>query len=175
MEDKGLNSLKNPEKVFLEEQKQVVPGSVVTALMEGTRPILVEIQSLVVPTKLAIPRRVAQGIDSRRLEMLLAVLTRRCGISLYDFDVFVNVAGGIKVSDTSCDLAVCLSLASAYKNKPINKNIIAVGEVGLLGEIRKVKFLEKRVKEAKRLGYKTILSGDSFDNLNQAIKKTFDR
>ncbi|MBL7036689.1 DNA repair protein RadA [Candidatus Microgenomates bacterium] len=173
MEETGLVSLVDPEKVFLEKADKAVSGSVVTALLEGTRPILVEIQSLVVPTKLAFPRRVAQGIDSKRLEMLLAVLTRRVGLNMYDMDVFVNVAGGIKATDPSVDLAVCMSLASSFYDLPAPSKLIAVGEVGLLGEIRKVAQSEKRTKEAKRIGYNIVVDGTKYKTLREAIKKYF--
>lgn len=173
MEECGLVSLSDPEKVFLEKKEKPVPGSVVAALMEGTRPILVEIQSLVVPTKLAFPRRVAQGIDSKRLEMLLAVLTRRVGLNMYDMDVFVNVAGGIKANDPSVDLAVCMSLASSFYDKPAPKKLIAVGEVGLLGEIRKVAQSSKITKEARRMGYSIIVDGSKEKTLHEVIKKYF--
>lgn len=170
MRDAGLKPVENIEKAFLEKNNKAVSGSVVTSVMQGTRPILVEIQALVVPTKLAIPRRVAQGIDSRRLELLLAVLTRRCGIPLYDNDVFVNVAGGFKVQEPASDLAICLAVASAFYDKPISGKTIAVGEVGLLGEVREVVAEEKRIKEAKRLGFSTSASSKDFKYLNQAIK-----
>lgn len=170
MEDKGLISMNDPEKLFLERGKSAVAGSVVSILMEGTRSLLVEIQSLVVPTKMAFPRRVAQGIDSRRLEMLLAVLFRRAGIPLYDSDVFVNVAGGIKAQDPSVDLAICLSIASSFFDKPLPKNFLAVGEVGLLGEIREVSFQEKRIKDSRRLGFSDIVTSKDYKVLPQLIK-----
>lgn len=170
MEEKGLKSLNDPERLFLERSQTVVPGSVVSILTEGTRSILVEIQSLVVPTKMAFPRRVAQGIDSKRLEMLLAVLFRRANIPLYDNDVFVNVAGGIKANDPSMDLAICLSVASAFFDKPLPVNFLAVGEVGLSGEIRAVRMQEKRIKDAKRLGFKDTITSQDFKYLSQVIK-----
>lgn len=170
MEDKGLLPVDNIEKAFLEKNSKQVSGSVVTSIMQGTRPLLVEIQALVVPTKLAIPRRIAQGIDSSRLQLLIAVLTRRCGIPLYDMDVFVNVAGGLKITEPASDLAICLAVASAYFDKPISSKTIAVGEVGLLGEIREVVAQEKRVKEAKRLGFIMAISSKDFKFVAQAIK-----
>jgi DNA repair protein RadA/Sms len=169
MEDAGLIPLDNPEKLFLDRGKTAVAGSVVSILMEGTRSILVEIQSLVVPTKMAFPRRVAQGIDSKRLEMLLAVLFRRAGIPLYDSDVFVNVAGGIKANDPSVDLAICLSIASSYYDKALPKDFIAIGEVGLLGEVRPVPAQEKRIRDSKRLGFKNIASSGEFKYLPQVV------
>lgn len=170
MEDKGLKSLDNPEKLFLDQSADNVAGSVVSILMEGTRSILVEVQSLVVPTKMAFPRRVAQGVDAKRLEMLLAVLFRRANVAMYDMDVFVNVAGGIKANDPSIDLAICLSVASSFYEKPLPKKFIAIGEVGLSGEIRKVGMQEKRIKDAKRLGYSDTADSASFKYLSQVIK-----
>lgn len=170
MEDKGLISLDNPEKLFLVSSSERVAGSVVSMLMEGTRSILVEVQSLVVPTKMAFPRRVAQGVDAKRLEMLLAVLFRRANVAMYDMDVFVNVAGGIKANDPSIDLAICLSIASSFYEKPLPKNFLAIGEVGLSGEIRKVGMQEKRIKDAKRLGYSDCVDSTSFKYLSQVVK-----
>lgn len=158
MEDAGLIPVGNIEKAFLEKGIKSVSGSVVTSVMQGTRPLLVEIQALVVPTKLAIPRRVAQGVDVRRLELLLAVLTRRCGLPVYDYDVFVNVAGGLKITEPASDLAIVLAVASSYFDKPISGKTIAVGEVGLLGEVREVVAQEKRLKEAKRMGFTISVS-----------------
>lgn len=171
MEEKGLVSMTDPEKIFLTKEKRNVAGSIVSSIMQGSRPILVEIQALVVPTKLVFPRRVAQGIDHRRLELLLAVLIRRCGLPLYEHDAFVNVAGGISAKDPACDLAICLSLASAYFDKPLVTKTIAIGEVGLLGEIREVVAQDKRVKEAKRLGFTTFITSKSVNYLQKAIRK----
>lgn len=180
MADKGLISTNDISKAFIDKKTGLpaggqVSGSIVTSVMQGTRPILVEIQALVVPTKLAIPRRVAQGIDSRRLELLLAVLTRRCGLPLYDNDVFVNVAGGFKITEPASDLAICLAVASAFYDKPISEKMIAVGEVGLLGEVREVVAEEKRIKEAKRLGFSEPVSSREFKYLNEAINKSINR
>lgn len=171
MKDKGLISVDNSEKLFLSENRKAVTGSVITSVLEGTRPMLVEIQSLVVPSKLAFPKRTVQGIDSRRVEVILAVLTRRCGLPLYDYDVFVNVAGGIKVSEPSCDLAIALCLASSFFDKSIPEKLIAIGEVGLLGEIREVVAEEKRLREARRLGFSISATHKDFKYLNEAIKK----
>ena len=171
MQDKGLMPITDLEKAFLEKGIKNVSGSVVTSVMQGTRPLLVEIQALVVPTKLAIPRRVAQGIDSLRLQLLVAVLTRRCGIPLYEQDVFVNVAGGLKVTEPASDLAICLAVASSYFDKPIDGKIIAIGEVGLLGEIREVIAQDKRVKEARRMGFTIPATSKDFKYAGLAIKK----
>ena len=171
MEEKGLISMSDPEKIFLTKIKRNVAGSVITVLLEGTRPILVEIQSLIIPTKFAMPRRVVQGIDPKRVEMLLAVLTRRLNLPIYESDVFVNVVGGIKTIDPGIDLAVALSVASSYFDKALVANLVALGEVGLLGEIRQVPSQEKRIKEAKRLGYKNVVSSKEIGYISEAVKK----
>jgi DNA repair protein RadA/Sms len=173
MQDMGLMPIADLEKAFLEKGIKNVSGSVVTSVMQGTRPLLVEIQALVVPTKLAIPRRVAQGIDSRRLELLLAVLTRRCSVPLYDYDVFVNVAGGLKITEPASDLAICLAVASSYFDKPINNKTIAVGEVGLLGEIREVVAEDKRLREARKMGFTIPVSSNEAKFVSQSIKTLF--
>lgn len=171
MEDNGLISLDNPEKLFLQGNnlKKPISGSAIGLVMEGTRSILVEVESLVVPTRMAFPKRVAQGIDSKRLEMLLATLIRRVGIKLYEMDVFVNVAGGIKTKDPAIDLAVCLSIVSSFYDLSLPPKFLSFGEVGLLGEIRKVPFLEKRIKDAKRLGFVEIVSPEKFNSLPQVV------
>ncbi len=171
MQDKGLISVTDTEKLFLEKSKKQVPGSVVTSILQGTRPMLVEIQALVVPTKMAFPKRVAQGIDSRRLELLLAVLIRRCGLPLYDYDVFVNCAGGMKITEPGADLAIILAIVSAYYDKPVSGKVMALGEVGLLGEIREVMAQEKRMKEARRLGFSLIISSKEYRFVGEVIKK----
>lgn len=171
MQDRGLVSQNDPEKLFLTSGRKAVAGSVVSSIVSGTRPFLVEIQSLVVPTKLAFPKRIAQGIDSKRLEMLLAVLIRRCGLPLYEWDVFVNVAGGIKVSEPAVDLAICLSIAGSYLDKTLPVKTIAVGEVGLLGEIREVVAQDKRTKEAKRLGFTNLITSKEVKYISEAINK----
>ncbi len=172
MEDKGLISMNSPEKIFLTKGTKKVAGSITCSIMQGTRPILIEVQALVVSTNLAFPRRIAQGFDSKRLELLIAVLTRRCGIPLYKFDCFVNVAGGISIkNDPSADLAICLAIASAYFDKALAKSPLAIGEVGLLGDIREVIAQEKRIKEARRLGFRNVISSKEVKYLGQVIRK----
>lgn len=171
MEDKGLVPQENAEKIFLTKKgTKGIAGSTISSVLSGTRPMLVEIQSLVVPTRMAFPKRAAQGIDSKRLELLLAVLIRRCGLPLYEYDVFVNIAGGLTVREPACDLAVCLSIASSYFDKALDPKSIAIGEVGLLGEVREVVAEEKRVKEARRLGFTLPITQAKFKYLSQAIK-----
>jgi len=171
MQEKGLISLINAEKIFLSKNRKIIPGSVVSSIMQGSRPILVEIESLVVPTKMAFPKKIAQGIDSKRLELLLAVLIRRSSLPLYDYDCFINVAGGIKVTEPASDLAVCLSIASAFLDKPLPKGTVAIGEIGLSGEIREVVAQDKRVKEAKRQGFNNPITSHEVKYLSEAIKK----
>ena len=170
MGELGLAGVDNPSKLLLAERVKNVPGSVVSVVLEGTRPLLVEIQALVVPSQMAIPRRVATGVDFSRLQMLVAVLMKRAGLHLGDQDIFINVTGGVKLADRGIDLAICLAVASSFLNKEVAADVAAVGEVGLLGEVRKVGGLEKRVKEAKKLGYR-VASAESGRSVNAAIKK----
>jgi len=174
MQNNGLISEKHPEKLFMSKESKLISGSVISVVINGTRPLLVEIQSLINPTKLAIPRRIAQGFDSKKLELLLAVLSRRCGLSIYESDVYVTVMGGISIrNDPSIDLAVCISLASAYFNKAVDKKLVIFGEVGLLGEIREVVLQDKRFKEAKRLGFSKFVTSKNYDYLQKVIKEIF--
>ncbi len=171
MDESGLNSATNVDKLFLSGGKKAVAGSVVTAILEGTRPIMVEIQSLVVPSKLPFPKRVSQGFDQKRLELLLAILQRRAGLPIYDFDVYINVVGGVTIKDPGADLAVCLSIASAYFDKTLPEKLTAVGEIDLLGEVREATQQERRIKETKRLGYQIVASNKETKYLSQAIKR----
>ncbi len=170
MTEKGLVGVDNPSKLLLAERVKNVPGSVIGVVLEGTRPLLVEIQALTTPSQLAIPRRVSTGIDFARLQMLVAVLSRRAGLNLGDMDIFVNVTGGVRLADRGIDLAICLAIASSFLNKTVAPDIAAVGEVGLLGEVRKVGGLDKRIKEAKKLGYR-VASAESGKSVSAAIKK----
>jgi len=170
MGEGGLAPVTDASKLFIGKARNA-PGSMVAVLMEGTRPVLVEIQALVAKSKMAFPKRVVQGVDLRRVELILAVLQRRAGIPLYEYDVFVNVLGGIKVSDPAADLAIALSIAGSFFDKPMPTNLAAIGEIGLLGEIRKVSSHEKRVKEAKSQGYKNITSEEI--SLNRLIHNLF--
>ncbi len=170
MSETGLIGVSDPSKLLLAERVTKVPGSVVSVILEGRRPLLVEIQALTTPTSLTIPRRVSMGVDSSRLQMLVAVLTRRAGLHLGDQDIFVNVTGGIKLADRGVDLAICAAIASSFLDKPMPADIAAVGEVGLLGEVRKVVNLDKRIKEAKKLGYR-VASAESGKSVSAAIKK----
>ena len=169
MEGEGMVEVKNPELLFLSKKANGQAGSVLVATMEGTRPFLVEIQSLVVYSKLPYPRRVVSGIDLRRLELLLAVLQKHAKIPVDSCDVFVNVAGGLKLSDTAADLGICLSIFSSFKNISLSKTV-GIAEVGLLGELRPVSSLEKRIKQARSLGFKNVITPKDFDYLNSVLK-----
>ncbi|MEM0911159.1 MAG: DNA repair protein RadA [Pseudomonadota bacterium] len=153
MTETGMREVSNPSAIFLNRQHTPSPGSIVMSVWEGTRPLLVEIQALVDNTPLNNPRRVAVGLDHNRLAMLIAVLHRHGGIQMHDQDVFVNVVGGIKVSDTSADLALLLSMLSSFKNNALPKGLIAFGEVGLSGEIRPVPNGSERIIEAAKHGF----------------------
>lgn len=155
MTDAGLKEVENPSGIFISEI--TAPGAVVVSIIEGSRPFLVEVQALTSPTFFNYPQRVTTGIDYKRLAMLLAVLERRVGINVYGLDCFVNVAGGIKVTEPSSDLGIILAIASSIKNKPINKDLLVIGEVGLCGEVRPVSGIDARLKEAQRLGFKMAI------------------
>jgi len=170
MRENGLLEIANPSEIFLKDRVKNVPGSVVTVIMEGSRPLLIEIQALAVPSQLAIPRRVGNGIDYNRLQLLVAVLQKRLGIPLGTFDIFVNVSGGLKIAEPAADLAVCLAILSSFKNKPVDSKTAAFGEVGLLGEIRGVGYEERRIKEAKRLGFTLQLTSKTARSLRDIQK-----
>ncbi|MBM4165551.1 MAG: DNA repair protein RadA [Ignavibacteria bacterium] len=157
MRDVGLREVKNPSEVFLSERKFGNAGSAVVATIEGTRPILVEVQALVTDTSYNIPQRNATGFDLRRLAMLLAVLEKRARIQLGKSDVFVNVAGGIRIDEPASDLGIASSIVSSFRNRAIDAQSVAIGEVGLGGEIRTVSQIERRVQEAIKLGFKKII------------------
>ncbi len=170
MGEKGLKEVANPSALFLQDRVKNVPGSVITVIMEGSRPLLVEIQALAVPTQLAVPRRVGNGIDYNRLQLLVAILQKRLNLPLGGFDMFVNVSGGLKVEEPAADLAVATAILSSFKNKPLDAKTAAFGEVGLLGEVRSVSALDRRTKEAHRLGFTTVVSPATVRNLHQAAK-----
>ena len=153
MTEKGLVPVLNPSALFLSLHPESVPGSVVTAVLEGKRPILVEVQALTVITSFGYPKRTASGIDVNRLNILIAVLQRRAGLDLSNVDVYVNIVGGIRVQDPAIDLAVCIAIASTLSNRPLAKEYVVLGEVGLLGEVRAVARQKERLVEAKKLGF----------------------
>jgi DNA repair protein RadA/Sms len=157
MTESGLREVTNPSAMFLARETKDVPGSVVLATQEGTRPLLVEVQALVDKSFLANPRRVCVGLDPNRLAMLLAVLHRHAGIASFDQDVFVNVVGGVRVNETASDLALLLATVSSLRNRPLGDDLAVFGEVGLSGEVRPVARGEERVREAAKLGFKRVL------------------
>jgi len=163
MHEDGLVEVKNPSKLFLSERERKTSGSVVTSSIEGTRPILLEVQALVTPSNFGNPQRVATGFDYRRLAILLAVIEKRAGFRLSANNVFLNMAGGIRITEPAIDLAVCCSIASSLLDKVIDSETVIIGEVGLGGEVRSVGHIEKRIQEAEKLGFKSVLI-PSFNN-----------
>ncbi len=169
MEDIGMKEVKNPSRIFL-DQKVNAPGSAVVAVLTGLRPLLVEIQALVTKSGLPSPRRTGSGIDNNRLQLLVAVLQKRLGLNLYDQDIFVNVTGGLRIFEPAADLGICMAIISSYRDKNLAPKAVFIGEVGLLGEVRVVRDIEKRSKEAKKLGFSSIISPQNAKNLSQAIR-----
>ncbi len=157
MHDTGLSEVKNPSELFLSERDSHTTGSIVTSSMEGTRPVLFEVQALVTPSHFGNPQRVATGFDYRRLSILLAVLEKRAGFRLSSHNVFLNMAGGIRIYEPAADLAVCAAIASSISNTPARESTVVVGEVGLGGEIRSIGNIEKRIQEAEKLGFNNIV------------------
>ncbi len=168
MTEKGMIAVENPSAKFLAE-RQATPGSVITCIMEGTRPFLVEIQALAEKSVFANPIRRTSGYDTGRLQMLLAIIGKRTGVSVSGHDVYVNVVGGMKVKETATDLAVAAAIISSVKDKMITKDAVVIGELGLGGEVRSIPFLDKRLKEASRLGLKESLNPKNTKNLKELI------
>lgn len=164
IQEKGLIEISNPSSLFLAETTKSA-GSVVTATIEGTRPILVEVQALVIPTHFGYPKRTSSGFDLNRLNLLSAVISKKTPINLGSYDIYVNIVGGMKIGEPAIDLAVCGAIISSYKNKPLAKNLCLFGEVGLSGEIRKVVRQKEREKEAIALGYLTINNQRNINDL----------
>ncbi len=183
MTGQGLKEVNNPSAIFLSRGEEETSGSSVMVVWEGTRPLLVEIQALVDYSQLSNPRRVSVGLDQNRLSMLLAVLHKHGGLQMADQDVFVNVVGGVKVAETSADLALIIALLSSFKDRPLPKDVVVFGEIGLAGEIRPVPNGQERIKEAKKHGFKTVITSKAnttkselkdirvigVDNLQQAL------
>jgi DNA repair protein RadA/Sms len=171
MKEEGLVEVKNPSEIFLAERPLDVPGSVVIPSVEGTRPILVEVQALVSPTNLGTARRTAIGADPQRLALLCAVLEKKAGMDLYGHDIFLNIAGGIRIEEPALDLGVICALASSMLEKPIASATVLCGEVGLAGEVRAAGQVEMRVSEAERLGFQRfIMPKGNFDRLRLKSK-----
>ncbi len=170
MTDKGMMEVANPSRMFLSKRQKGVPGSVVVPTIEGTRPVLVEIQALVVPTQLAMPRRFASGIDKNRLQLIVAVLSKRLNLPLGSFDVFVNVAGGLRIEEPAADLGAALAIFTSFKNLFIGPKTAVFGELGLLGEIREVGYIKQRQKEAKRLGFTNLITPEKYSSINEVVE-----
>ncbi len=157
MHDGGLREVANPSQVFLAERRAGASGSAVVAGIEGTRPLLLEVQALVAPTSYGVPQRSANGFDPRRLQMLLAVLEKRAGMHVGQYDVFVNVAGGVRIDEPAADLGMATSIVSSLRDAPVDPRAVAVGEIGLGGELRAVSQMEKRITEAAKLGFNRVV------------------
>jgi len=167
MQEQGLVEVKNPQELFANGNKGAA-GSILTVTLEGSRAFLVEIQALAVFSKLPMPRRIASGIDYRRLELILAVLQKHARLPLDTYDIFVNVAGGFKLNDTASDLAVALAVFSSLRDVKLG-NIAAISELGLLGELRQPPLLDKRIKEAKKIGVGKVISSKTYRNISQIV------
>jgi len=185
MQEYGLEEVENPSLLFLSERAKDVSGSVVVCSLEGTRPLLLELQALVSPSTYGMPQRVSSGIDYKRLSLLLAILEKRADVSVGAFDVFVNVDGGVKIEEPAVDLGTMVAIASSFKDIPADNRSVLLGEVGLGGEVRAVNQIERRIKEAEKLGFKNcIIPQGNLKALNQrfnikisgvkSIKETFD-
>jgi len=153
MGGQGLQAVVNPSEVLLAERSEDAAGSVVVAILEGTRPVLLEVQALVSSTVFGNPRRLTTGLDHNRVAMLLAVLEKRAGLHVNNFDAFVNVAGGVRIQETGADMGIALAIASSLKNKPVVPKTMVVGEIGLTGEVRRVAQIQRRLLEAEKLGF----------------------
>jgi DNA repair protein RadA/Sms len=157
MADVGLREVRNPSEAFLEERNSNAAGSTVAVTMEGTRPILVEVQALSTTTAFGLPKRSANGLDANRLQLLIAVLQKRVGLPLQGQDIYANVVGGLKIAEPAADLAVTLAVVSSFRDRAVDPRLVAIGEVGLSGEVRSVNHLERRLIEARRLGFQRAI------------------
>lgn len=174
MEENGLTEVKNPSSVLLSDRGKNLPGNILTCLMEGTRPLLVEVQALVNKTAFGYPARKSSGFDLNRLYVLIAVLQKRAGLHLEQYDIHINIAGGMTADEPAADLAIALAIASAYKDKPLGEDLAVFGEVGLGGEIKPIVHVDKRVKECEQLGLKRILTNTGSKKLNSSKLKILD-
>jgi len=157
MQQEGMTEILNPSSILISEREDNPAGSVIVASVEGTRSLLIELQSLVTPSVFGLPRRTANGMDYNRLTLLIAVLEKKAGLMLGNQDVYLNVVGGIKINEPALDLGIVMAVASSFKNKSVDKACVAIGEVGLTGEVRAVNLIEKRLKEAEKLGFKKCI------------------
>lgn len=169
MSDKGLNEVVNPSEVFLAGRNEDESGVAIVSTMEGTRSILLEVQALVTPSNYGMPQRTANGFDMRRLQMILAVLEKRVGFHFSANDVFVNIAGGVYLNDSSCDLGIAAALVSSLRDIPLDTKTVFIGEIGLTGEVRSVSAIEQRIVEAQKLGFERIIAPAT--SMNKITKK----
>ncbi len=170
MTDAGLSEIENPSELFLSERPLNVSGSTVIASIEGTRPLMVEIQALVSPTTFGMPRRTSIGVDFNRVNLLTAVLEKRAGLHLGGMDIFINVVGGLKIVEPAIDLGIITTIASSLREVPVDPKVFMFGEVGLSGEIRAVAYAEQRIKEAAKIGFKkAIMSKTNSDRLKESF------
>lgn len=170
MRDRGLIEVENPSEVFLKGRPLDAYGTVVTAAMEGTRPVLIEIQALVTYSPVGFANRVTTGIDKNRASMLIAVLEKKAGLSIQSSDIFINVTGGLQIKEPACDLAILCALASSFKEIPVDFKTVLIGEVGLTGEIRGVNSIEKRLLEAKKMGFERAVIAEANAEISKEIK-----
>lgn len=157
MKSDGLVELENPSKVLIAEKPNDVSGSVIVSTVEGTRSMLLELQALVAPTNFGYPRRTTTGVDNNRVALILAVLEKVIGMQVQSQDVFVNIIGGLKINEPSMDLGIALAIASSFRNIPVDASVVVTGEIGLTGEVRTVSFIEKRILECEKLGFKKMV------------------
>lgn len=161
MREEGMCEVTNPSEMLISEREGNPSGSIIVASVEGTRPMLIEIQALLTPTAYGMPRRNGIGVDYNRLILLMAVLEKRAGLNVSNYDAYINIVSGIKIDEPAIDLGIALAIASNFKNVPLPKDLVAIGEIGLTGEIRSVNSIEKRVKEADKMGFKTCIIPES--------------
>ena len=186
MREEGMCEITNPSDILISERKDNPAGSCIISCIEGTRPILIELQALTSQSVFGIPKRTSNGTDYNRLAVLIAVLEKRAGMMLGGQDIYLNLVGGIKLNEPSMDLGIIMAVASSFKNMPIAKDVVIIGEVGLTGEVRRINLIEKRLKEAEKLGFKTCIIPQSnkkdlkenykldiicVDNINEAMRK----
>jgi DNA repair protein RadA/Sms len=157
MASQGLLPIQNPSALFLSDSAEASPGSVVVSSLEGTRPFLVEVQVLVTSSNLGMPRRVSLGVDGNRLSLLVAILEKIVGLSFAGQDIFLNVVGGLKLSETGCDLGILAALASSHRGRPLKRGTVLIGEAGLSGEVRPVAQIDLRLAEIERLGFERVI------------------
>ncbi len=167
--EKSMREVTNPSELFLSQTLTKTPGSCITVVMEGQRPLLFEVQALTVKTAFGYPRRTASGYNVNRLQVLLALIEKRCNVNLSSYDVYLNVAGGFKITEYASDLAVCLAIISSVKDTPLPPKTAVFGECGLSGEIRRVAHQDRRIKEAKKMGYTNVIDSDNAGTLKKAL------